>query len=61
MSSTKHAYCSVEVYVTNELSMGRYYVHTVLISLGLTDSGEQSHNQFEILKFGISNNRVFKV
>ncbi|XP_076462586.1 uncharacterized protein LOC143294951 [Babylonia areolata] len=59
-AATPHAYCSVEVYATNELNLGQYYVRSVHISLGITDSGQQVHEQFEIKKFGVSDDQIFQ-
>nr|QIQ54699.1 capsule gland specific secretory protein [Reishia bronni] len=59
-AATPHAFCSVEVYATNELNLAQYYVRSVHISLGITDSGKQVHDQFEVKKFGVSDDQIFK-
>ncbi|XP_070196048.1 uncharacterized protein [Littorina saxatilis] len=59
-AATPHSFCSVEVYAINELNMGQYYVRSVSISLGVTDSGQQVHHQFEVRKFGVSEDQIFK-
>ena len=60
-AATPHAFCSVEVFATNEINMGRYYVRSVHISLGITDNGQQVHHQFEVRKYGVSDDQIFSV
>ncbi|XP_070196045.1 uncharacterized protein [Littorina saxatilis] len=58
-AATSESRCTVEVYVTNELNMGQYYVRSVSISLSAQDSGEQVHHEFEVRKFGVSEDQIF--
>jgi hypothetical protein len=51
----------VEVYATNELYRGNYLVRSVHISIGVTNNGQQVHHQFEVRKYGVSDDQIYKV
>lgn len=57
---TPHNYCFVEVFVTNILHRGNYFVHSTSVTLGLNDIGRQVHHNFELQKYGISDERVYQ-
>ena len=60
-AANPNAFCSVEVFATNELNKGRYYVRSVDIALGITDSGAQLFQMFDIKKYGVTDDSIFNV